>query len=79
MVGDADRVPEAGEVPDFDTRTPHWFGSLGDADVEILSLYGRTVTGTFASWCPRLLGSDRPGPDDAACLAPTLRSRAAPR
>ena len=41
VLGDADRVLEAGQVAEFDTSTPHWFGSLGDADVEILSLYGR--------------------------------------
>ena len=41
VLGDADVVLESGEVAEFDTSTPHWFGSLGDADVEILSLYGR--------------------------------------
>ena len=41
VLGDADVVLETGEVAEFDTSTPHWFGSLGEADVEILSLYGR--------------------------------------
>lgn len=30
----------AGEAAEFDTRLPHWFGSTGDAAVEILSLFG---------------------------------------
>lgn len=31
----------AGEVVDFDTTVPHWFGSTGDEPAEVLSLYGR--------------------------------------
>lgn len=30
-----------GEVAEFDTRLPHWFGAAGDQPVEILSLLGR--------------------------------------
>jgi hypothetical protein len=30
-----------GEVAEFDTRLPHWFGSAGRGPVEILSLFGR--------------------------------------
>jgi transcriptional regulator with XRE-family HTH domain len=29
-----------GEVAEFDTRLPHWFGPAGDEPVEILSLHG---------------------------------------
>ncbi|GAA3077897.1 XRE family transcriptional regulator [Streptomyces sp. NRRL B-1568] len=29
-----------GEAAEFDTRLPHWFGSTGEAPVEILSLFG---------------------------------------
>ena len=29
-----------GEVAEFDTRPPHWFGPAGDEPVEILSLLG---------------------------------------
>ncbi|MEU6347283.1 XRE family transcriptional regulator [Streptomyces sp. NPDC046977] len=36
-----DAVLGAGEAAEFDTRTPHWFGSAGDQPVEILSLFGR--------------------------------------
>ena len=41
VLGEQDVVLGPGEVADFDTTTPHWFGSAGDGDVEILSLYGR--------------------------------------
>jgi hypothetical protein len=30
-----------GEVAEFDTRLPHWFGAAGNQPVEILSLLGR--------------------------------------
>jgi quercetin dioxygenase-like cupin family protein len=30
-----------GEVAEFDTQLPHWFGAAGDEPVEILSLLGR--------------------------------------
>ncbi|WP_217638101.1 hypothetical protein [Geodermatophilus poikilotrophus] len=29
-----------GEIAEFDTRLPHWFGPAGDQPVEILSLLG---------------------------------------
>jgi transcriptional regulator with XRE-family HTH domain len=35
-----DIVLEAGEVAEFETRLPHWFGSTGEGPVEILSLFG---------------------------------------
>ncbi|MGP3984510.1 helix-turn-helix domain-containing protein [Streptomyces sp. KR80] len=35
-----DLVLTAGEVAEFDTRLPHWFGSTGESPVEILSLFG---------------------------------------
>ena len=41
IVGDSDSVLGPGDVADFDTRTPHWFGSTGDEPAEILSLFGR--------------------------------------
>lgn len=40
VVGDRDLVLDAGEVVEFDTRTPHWFGSTGEVDAEVLSLFG---------------------------------------
>lgn len=41
VLGDHDLVIGAGEVVEFDTRVPHWFGSTGDQPAEILSLFGR--------------------------------------
>ncbi|MBE1564082.1 helix-turn-helix domain-containing protein [Nonomuraea africana] len=41
VVGEHDLVLRAGEVAEFDTRLPHWFGSAGDGPAEVLSLFGR--------------------------------------
>jgi len=41
ILGDHDVVLSPGEVADFDTRVPHWFGSTGQQPVEVLSLFGR--------------------------------------
>ena len=41
VLGDEDVVLDRGEVVEFDTRTPHWFGSTGEGPAEVLSLYGR--------------------------------------
>jgi transcriptional regulator with XRE-family HTH domain len=40
VLGDHDLVLGRGEVAEFDTRVPHWFGSAGKQPVEILSLFG---------------------------------------
>ena len=40
ILGDRDWLVGAGEVVEFDTRVPHWFGSAGDQPAEILSLFG---------------------------------------
>ncbi|HEV2885742.1 MAG TPA: XRE family transcriptional regulator [Jatrophihabitans sp.] len=40
ILGDHDLVLGAGEVAEFDTRVPHWFGSAGEQPAEILSLFG---------------------------------------
>jgi transcriptional regulator with XRE-family HTH domain len=40
VLDDQDFVLEAGEVAEFDTRIPHWFGNPGPAPVETLSLFG---------------------------------------
>jgi transcriptional regulator with XRE-family HTH domain len=39
-VGNQDLVLAEGEVAEFDTRVPHWFGSADAAPVEVLSLFG---------------------------------------
>jgi len=35
-----DFVMKAGEAAEFDTRTPHWFGSAGPEPAELLVLFG---------------------------------------
>lgn len=41
VLGDHDLVLGPGEVAEFDTQVPHWFGSTGDQSAEVLSLFGR--------------------------------------
>jgi transcriptional regulator with XRE-family HTH domain len=40
ILGEHDITMHAGEVAEFDTRVPHWFGPTGDEPVEILSVHG---------------------------------------
>ncbi|MGP4026838.1 helix-turn-helix domain-containing protein [Actinomadura sp. 3N407] len=40
LLADHDLLLGAGEVAEFDTRLPHWFGTTGDGPVEVLSLFG---------------------------------------
>jgi len=40
VLGDRDWVLGPGEVVEFDTRVPHWFGSTGEQSAEVLSLFG---------------------------------------
>lgn len=41
LLGEEDVVLEPGEVAEFDTRVPHWFGSTGETPAEMLSIFGR--------------------------------------
>ena len=41
VLGEHDLVLGEGEVAEFDTRVPHWFGSAGEGPTEVLSLFGR--------------------------------------
>jgi transcriptional regulator with XRE-family HTH domain len=41
VLGAKDWVLEPGEVAEFDTQVPHWFGSTGQEPAEILSIFGR--------------------------------------
>ena len=41
VLGDHDLILGPGEVAEFDTQVPHWFGSTGDQEAEVLSLFGR--------------------------------------
>jgi hypothetical protein len=47
-----------GEVAEFDTRLPHWFGAAGDEPVEILSLLGRQGERIHVRAAPRRKGSN---------------------
>ena len=40
ILGDHDITLGPGEVAEFDTKLPHWFGPAGDESVEILSIHG---------------------------------------
>lgn len=40
LLADHDVVLGPGEVAEFDTRVPHWFGSTGQEPAEVLSVYG---------------------------------------
>ncbi len=41
ILGNKDWVLGTGDVAEFDTDAPHWFGSTGDGPAEVLSLFGR--------------------------------------
>ncbi|AOW95142.1 XRE family transcriptional regulator [Rhodococcus sp. WMMA185] len=40
LLGEHDLILTPGEVAEFDTHVPHWFGNPGPQPVEILSLFG---------------------------------------
>jgi transcriptional regulator with XRE-family HTH domain len=40
LLGELDLVLARGEVAEFDTHVPHWFGSTGNRPVELLILFG---------------------------------------
>lgn len=40
ILGEHDITMKPGEVAEFDTKVPHWFGPAGDEPVEILSVHG---------------------------------------
>ena len=40
ILGEHDITMGPGEVAEFDTRLPHWFGPAGDEPVEVLSIHG---------------------------------------
>jgi transcriptional regulator with XRE-family HTH domain len=40
ILGEHDITMRPGEVAEFDTRVPHWFGPAGDEPVEVLSVHG---------------------------------------
>ncbi len=41
IIDDRDIVLGPGEVAEFETSRPHWFGSTGEEPAEVLSIFGR--------------------------------------
>ena len=68
VLGDHDLVLGPGEVAEFDTQVPHWFGSTGKEPAEVLSLFGPQGDGSTRerSRSPTATGdADRPQPAHA--------------
>ncbi len=40
VLAEHDLILGPGEVAEFDTRVPHWFGSTGEGPAEVLSVFG---------------------------------------
>lgn len=66
VLGREELVLAAGETAEFDTATPHWFGSTGEGDVEVLSLYdpaprsgGSMEPCSTRRWCQESASSSR--------------------
>lgn len=53
VLGEHDLVLEPGEVAEFDTRTPHWFGATKSGPVEFLSLIGKQGERAHVRAAPR--------------------------
>ena len=49
LLADHDITMGPGEVAEFDTRLPHWFGPADDQPIEILSLFGKQGAGVVFS------------------------------
>jgi len=58
ILGERDMTLGPGEVAEFDTRVPHWFGAAGDEPVEMLSLLGRHSEHMHVRAAPRRKHSD---------------------
>ena len=58
ILGDQDITMGPGEVAEFDTRLPHWFGPAGDRPVAILSLLGMQGERIRVRATPRRPGHD---------------------
>lgn len=59
LLGGHDIVMRAGEVAEFDTQVPHWFGAAGDQPVEILSLLGKHGERAHVRVAPRRKDGER--------------------
>jgi len=58
ILADHDVTMTAGEVAEFDTALPHWFGPAGDQPVEILSVLSRQGEHMHLRAAPRRRGRD---------------------
>jgi transcriptional regulator with XRE-family HTH domain len=58
ILGEHDLTLKPGEVAEFDTRLPHWFGPTGDEPVEILSVHGSQGQRMHVRAAPRRNGAD---------------------
>ena len=59
ILGEHDITMRAGEVAEFDTRLPHWFGPAGDQPVEILSVHGSHGQKMHPRVAPRAIYRDK--------------------
>src|SRR5919112_5876023 len=57
ILGEHDITMRAGEVAEFDTRVPHWFGPAGDEPVEILSVHSSHGKRMHVRAAPRRKGA----------------------
>jgi transcriptional regulator with XRE-family HTH domain len=57
ILGEHDIVMQAGEVAEFDTGVPHWFGAAGSQPVEILSILSRPGDRARVRAAPRRKGA----------------------
>jgi transcriptional regulator with XRE-family HTH domain len=62
ILGEHDITMRAGEVAEFDTRLPHWFGPAGDEPVEILSVHSSAGHRMHVRAAPRAKGERAPQP-----------------
>jgi transcriptional regulator with XRE-family HTH domain len=58
IIGDHDVTMGPGEVAEFDTQVPHWFGAAGKEPVEILSILSRQGERIHVRATPRRKRSD---------------------
>ena len=58
ILGEHDITMRPGEVAEFDTSLPHWFGPAGDEPVEILSVHGSHGKRMHVRAAPRRKQSD---------------------
>lgn len=58
-LGEHDVILGPGEVAEFDTRVPHWFGPAGEQPVEILSLLGNQGERMHVRAAPRSPHADK--------------------